>query len=67
MIAAKLPSVREVLKTIRADLEGKDIISVMQYECEWGTLLVRNANNLIGVFEAELVGPNGGTVRVYKV
>lgn len=68
-------TVRQALKTIRADLSGRDYLSgggPIEYRCDRGTLLVRNApadggSVLLGVFEAELVGSDGQTIRTYKV
>jgi hypothetical protein len=68
-------TIRHALRLIRSDLDGVSYLpggGSRQYGCDGGTLYVRNASApsggvLLGVFEAELVGPAGSTVRKYKV
>jgi hypothetical protein len=68
-------TVRHALRLIRSDLDGVSYLpggGSRQYDCDDGTLLVRNVQAsgggvLLSVFEAELVGPVGQTIRKYKV
>ena len=66
-------TVRQALKTIRGEMAGESYLpAVREYECDAGTLMVRNAKSsdggrLLGVFEAELVDARGQTVRTYDV
>ena len=68
-------TLRKALKQIREDLAADNVSYLdgpRMYECDKGTLYVRNAhadggNRLLGLFEAELVNARGETVRTYEV
>ncbi len=67
-----LPTLRQALRQVRADLaETSYLPAPREYATEKGTLFVRNrpceGGGLLGVFEAELVGSNGQTIRRYPI